>query len=133
RAVLRAVRPRAACTYAALAALIAYLPAGLAAAKPAQPAPVQGEQKVLRPGWWLAVSTAAYAGAWAYELFLSPHGGDDQMAGALIFGGGFAYVMMLAVCVAIMVDLRREKRPRGRVPRRASPRAGGRGAARRPA
>ena len=129
---LRVGQTLAARTYADLAALTADLPAGLAAAKPAQPAPVQGEQKVLRPGWWLAVSTAAYAGAWAYELFLSPHGGDDQMAGALIFGGGFAYVMMLAVCVAIMVDLRREKRPGGQSPPRPAPGAGGQGSRRLP-
>jgi hypothetical protein len=49
-------------TYADLAALTAGLPAGLPAAKPPQPARAQGEQKVLRPGRWIAVSTAAYAG-----------------------------------------------------------------------
>src|SRR5215475_1278333 len=48
---LRVGQALAARTYADLAALTADLPAGLAAAKPAQPAPVQGEQKVLRPGW----------------------------------------------------------------------------------
>ena len=49
-------------TYADLAALTADLPAGLAAAQPPQPARQQGEQKVLRPGRWIAVSTAAVCG-----------------------------------------------------------------------
>jgi Domain of unknown function (DUF1707) len=44
----------AARTYADLAALTADLPAGPAAAKPPQPAPAQGEQKVQRPGRWTA-------------------------------------------------------------------------------
>jgi hypothetical protein len=57
-------------TYADLVALTA----GLPAAKPPQPARAQGEQKVLRPGRWIAVSTAAYAGDWAYVVFLSRTG-----------------------------------------------------------
>jgi Domain of unknown function (DUF1707) len=78
---LRVGQTLAARTYADLTALTADLPAdlpaGLAAAKPPQPARAQGEQKVLRPGPVSAVSTAAYAGAWAYELLLSPHRGDN--------------------------------------------------------
>ena len=75
---LRVGQTLAARTFADLAALTADLPAGLAAAKPPQPAPAQGRQKVPRPGRWIAGATAAYASAWAYELFLSPHGGDNR-------------------------------------------------------
>jgi DUF1707 SHOCT-like domain len=117
---LRVGQTLAARTYADLAALTADLPAGLAAAKPPQPARAEGELPVLRPGRWIAVATAAYAGAWVYAP-LSPRGGDNQTAGALIFGGGFVYLIMLAVCVAIMVYLRREKRAGGQSPRRPAP------------
>lgn len=86
-------------TYAELAALTADLAAGLAAAKPPQPARAQGEQKVLRPGRWIAVSTAAYAGAWAYELFLAPHGGDNPSFPPLILGGFLVYLGILIVSV----------------------------------
>jgi len=70
-----------------LAAVTADLPAGLTTVKPPEPARAQGEQRVLRPGRWIVVSTAAYAGAWAYELFLSPHGGDNPSFPLLILGG----------------------------------------------
>jgi Domain of unknown function (DUF1707) len=74
-------------TYADLAALTADLPVGLAAAKPPQPARAQGGQPVPRPGRRLAVATAVYAGIWAYELFLSPNGGDNPWSPGLIGGG----------------------------------------------
>src|SRR4029077_698561 len=57
---LRVSQTLAARTYADLAARTAAWPA----AKPPQPVRAQGEQKVLRPGRWIAVSTVAYAGAW---------------------------------------------------------------------
>src|SRR5437016_2674118 len=100
----------AARTYADLAAPTAGLPAGLAAVKPPQPARAQGEQKVLRPGRWIAVSTAAYAGAWVYELFLSPHGGDNPSFPPLILGGFLVYLGILIVSVVAIIVNWREKR-----------------------
>jgi hypothetical protein len=66
-------------TYAELAALTADLPAGLAAAKPPWPWPARarGGRPPRGTAGGITVATALYAGAWAYELFLSPHGGDD--------------------------------------------------------
>jgi hypothetical protein len=114
---LRVGQTLAARTYADLAALTADLPAGLAAAKPPQPARAQGEQKVLRPGRWIAVSTAAYAGAWAYELFLSPHGGDNASFPPLILGGFLVYLGIFIVSVVAIIVNWREKRCGRRSPR----------------
>jgi hypothetical protein len=110
-------------TYADLAALTADLPAGLAAAKPPQHARAQGGQPVPRPGRWLAVATAVYAGIWAYVL-LSPNGWDNPSFG-LIGGGGFFYVMFLLMSVVMMADVRQEKRSGRQSARRPAPGAGG--------
>jgi hypothetical protein len=115
-----------------LAILTADLPAGLAAAQPPQPARAQGEQKVLRPGRWMAVSTAAYAGAWAYALFLSPHGGDSQTAGLLIFGGGLVYLCMLIASVGAIIINWQDRRSGRQPPRRPVPGAGGQASRRSP-
>lgn len=117
-------------TYADLAALTADLPAGLAAAKRPQPARPRGEQKVLRPGPVIAVSTAAYAGAWAYGLFVSPQGGDDPMLAPLIVGGFLVYLSILIVSVGAVIVNWRGKRSGGQSPRRAAPGAGGQGSGR---
>jgi Domain of unknown function (DUF1707) len=120
----------AARTYADLAALTADLPAGLAAAKPPQPARAQAEQKVLRPGRWIAVSTVAYAGAWAYELFLSPHGGDNQSFPLLILGGFLVYLGVLIICVGEIIVNWQDKRSGRQSPPRPAPGAGGQGSRR---
>jgi Domain of unknown function (DUF1707) len=117
----------AARTYADLAALTADLPAGPAAAKPPQPAPAQGEQKVQRPGRWIAGATAAYASAWAYELFLSPHGGDNPSFPLLILGGFLVYLGILIVSVGAIIVNWQDKRSGGQSPRRPAPGAGGQG------
>jgi hypothetical protein len=119
-------------TYAELAALTADLAAGLAAAKPPQPARAQGEQKVLRPGRWIAVSTAAYAGAWAYELFLAPDGGDNPSFPPLILGGFLVYLGILIVSVGAIIVNWRDNRSGGQPPRRPAPGAGGQGSRRLP-
>jgi hypothetical protein len=129
---LRVGQTLAARTYADLAALTADLPAGLAAAKPPQPARAQGEQKVLRPGRWIAGATAAYAGAWAYELFLSPHGGDNSSFPLLILGGFLVYLGILIVSVGAIIVNRQDKRSGGQSPRRPAPGAGGQGSRRLP-
>jgi Domain of unknown function (DUF1707) len=108
-----------------LATLTADLPAGLAAVQPPQPARAQGEQKVLRPGRWMAVSTAAYAGAWACALFLSPHGGDSQTGGVLIFGGGLVYLCMLIASVGAIIINWQDRRSGRQPPRRPVPGAAG--------
>ena len=129
---LRVGQTLAARTYADLAALTADLPAGLAAAKPPQPVRAQGDQKVLRPGRWIAVSTVAYAGAWAYELFLSPHGGDNQSFPLLIFGGFLVYLGTLIACVGAIIVNWQDKRSGGQSSRRPAPGAGGQGSRRLP-
>jgi hypothetical protein len=113
-------------TYAELAAVTADLPAGLAAAQPR----ARGEQPVLRPGPVIAVATALYAGAWGYELFLSPHGGDNPSFPPLIFGGFILYLGILLISVGAILTNRRDRRSGGQPPRRR-PRAGVR-ASRRP-
>ena len=122
---LRVGQTLAARTYADLAALTADLPAGLAAAKPPQPVRAQGDQKVLRPGRWIAVSTVAYAGAWAYELFLSPHGGDNQSFPLLILGGFLVYLGVLIASVGAIIINWQDKRSGRQRPRRPAPGAGG--------
>ena len=118
---LRVSRAFASRTYAELAALTADLPAGLAAAQVPKPAPAQGEQKVQRPGRWIAVSTAAYAGAWAYELFLSPHGGDNQSFPLVIFGGFLVYLGILIASVGAIIINRQDRRSGRQPPRRPAP------------
>ncbi len=110
---LRVDQALASRTGAELAALTADIPAGLITAKPSTPARAQGEQPVLRPGPVITAATAVYAGVWAYELFLSPHGGDNHSAPPLIFGGFIVYLIILAICAGHMVALRREKRSSG--------------------
>jgi Domain of unknown function (DUF1707) len=129
---LRVGQTLAARTYADLAALTVGLPAGLAAAQPPQPVRAQGDQKVLRPGRWIAVSTVAYAGAWAYELFLSPHGGDNQSFPLLIFGGFLVYLGVLIACVGAIIVNRQDKRSGGQSSRRPASGAGGQGSGRLP-
>src|SRR5205814_6803959 len=108
-------------TYADLAALTADLPAGLAAAKLPQPAQAQGEQRVLRPSRWIAVATAAYAGAWAYELFLSPHGGDNRSFPPLILGGFLIYLGMLIASAGAIIVNWQDKRSGRQPARRPAP------------
>jgi hypothetical protein len=112
-------------TYAELAALTADLPAMPPAAQPPKPARPQGRQPVLRPGRWIAVATVLYAGAWAYELFRSPRGGDDQWAAPLIAGGFLVFLGVLIVSVAAIIINRQERRSGRQPPRRPAPGAGG--------
>jgi hypothetical protein len=110
---LRVSQAFASRTYADLAGLTADLPARLTTAKPLPEPGAQGEQKVLRPGRWIAVSTAAYAGAWAFELFLSPHGGDNPSFPPLILGGFLIYLGILIVSVGAIIVNWRDKHPGG--------------------
>lgn len=93
-------------TYAELAAVTADIPAGPAEARP--PALPQGKQPVRWPRSLLGVATAAYAGAWAF-VPLYPKGGDNALAGALVFLFGPLYVIILTLCVGQMFAMWREK------------------------
>lgn len=113
---LRVGQTFAARTYAELAAVIADLPAGLAAAQPPTPVRAQDEQRVLRPGPVIAAATALYAGVWAY-VPLPPKGG--------VLLGTVVYLVILTICVGQMVALRRAKRSGEQTPRRPAVGAGG--------
>jgi hypothetical protein len=70
-------------TYAELAALTADLPAGLAAAKPPQPARAAGEPRVPGAGRVLAVATVLYAAVWPLA-FMLPLNSEGEPQGALL-------------------------------------------------
>lgn len=127
---LRVSQTYAARTYAELAAVTADLPAGLTADQPPTRRAPGNPSPTLRPGPVLTVATTLYAGAWAYELFLSTNGGDNPTTPPVIFGGGLVYLIVLLLCLGHMLALRREKRTGGQLPRRPAPGAGGRASAR---
>ena len=113
---LRVGQTLAAQTYAHLAALTADLPAGVAVAKPPQPARAQDEQKVLRPGRWIAVSTTAYAGAWRMSCSC-PLTGAITLVPPLILGGFLVYLGILISSVAAIIVNWQEKRSDRQSPR----------------
>ena len=115
---LRVGQTLASRTYADLAALTADLPAGLAAAKPPRSGWVQGGRPVVRPGRVIEVATGLYAGAWAYVLFLSPHGGDNYWAPPLLLQGFLVYLGVLLICVGAILVNRQDRRSGGQRPRR---------------
>jgi len=121
---LRVGQALASRTYAELAALTADIPAGLTTAKPPTPARAQGGQPVLRPGPVIKAATGLYAGVWVYTIAF-PKGGDGPSKFPLIFDSGLVYVIILAVCVGLMVALRREQHSGGQSPRRPAAGAGG--------
>jgi Domain of unknown function (DUF1707) len=110
---LRVGQTLASRTYGELAALTADLPPGLAAARPAQ-----GRRPVIRPGRVIAVATALYGGAWAYVLFLSPHGGDNSWAAVLLLQGFLVYLGVLLICVGAILVSRQDRRSGRQRPRR---------------
>lgn len=114
---LRVGQALASRTYAELAALTADIPAGQATAKPSSPARAQGGQPVLRTGPVITTATVLYAGVWVYAMFF-PKGGNGPSKFPLIFDSGLVYVIILAVCLGLMVALRREQRSSGQSPRR---------------
>jgi Domain of unknown function (DUF1707) len=106
-------------THAELAVLTADLPAGLAAAKPSEPSPAQAGPPAVRPGRVLAVATAGYASASAYELFLGFHGNAFAM-GQLLAVGFLVYLGILIVCVGAIIANWQDKRSGRQPPRRPS-------------
>ena len=91
---LRVGQARAARTCTELVALTADLPAGPAVAQ--LPMPARARKKFTDP-FTRAVGTATllYAGVWAYALLLSPHRGDNPVAGHLIVVGLFVWLMVV--------------------------------------
>jgi hypothetical protein len=123
---LRAGQALASRTYAELAAITADLPAGLTAAQPPAPARAQAEWPILRrPGRWITAATALYAGTWAYELFLSPNGGDNPSTPPLILGGFLVYVIVLIIAAGSIVAHWLDRRSGRQLPRRPGFGAGG--------
>ena len=87
-------------TYAELADLTADLPAGLAAAEP-KPSHAGGGQPLLRPGQIVAGSTMLYAGVWLYA--------PNPRTSALVVLGGFFYLCVLAIAMAVALENRLSK------------------------
>jgi hypothetical protein len=83
-------------TYTELADLTADLPTGHTAAP--ERAPAGGGQPLLRPGQIVAGSTLLYAGAWLYA--------PNPRASALVVLGGFFYLCVLAIAVAVALENR---------------------------
>jgi hypothetical protein len=102
-------------TYAELAAVTADLPVGPAAAQPHTPARAGDGQPAVRPGAVLTAATALYASVWLY-VPLSPNGGDNPVAGALVFLGALVYLGIVLICGGAMAISRRERRSGGQPP-----------------
>jgi hypothetical protein len=104
-------------TYTELAAVTAGLPAAPIAARPPEPADVQGETRVLRPGAVLAAATAIYAGTWLLAFFLPRTSEGDPMAGAnLVVAATFAYSVVLVFAVGRILTGWRDRRSAGQLP-----------------
>ena len=113
-------------TYTELAAVTADLPAGPIAARPPEPAGVQGEARVLRPGAVLAAATALYAGTWLLAFFLPGTSEGEPMAGAnLVVAATFAYSVVLVFAVGRILTGWQHGRSAGQLPGGPPPGPGG--------
>jgi uncharacterized protein DUF1707 len=116
-------------TYAELAAVIADLPA----TQPPEPAGVQGEARVLRPGAVLGAATAIYAGTWLLAFFLPRTSEGDPMAGAnLVVAATFAYSVALVFAVGRMITGWQDRGATGQPPGGPAPGPGGQASQRPP-
>jgi hypothetical protein len=110
-------------TYAELAAVTTGLPAEPAAEQRLMPVRAQGEQPVLRPGPVIMVTTALYAGLWAFTLLppwpTDSEGDPPAAIIVLLFSTTLIYLFVSAIAVGYMVAGRREKRSGRRPPRRS--------------
>jgi DUF1707 SHOCT-like domain len=94
-------------TYAELAAATVDLPAGLARPESErEPARVEGERPVARPGTVIRVATGLYAGVWSLALLVPwPAGGDGDSATAamLVFTATLVYLIVVLTSVGHMI------------------------------
>ena len=84
-------------TYADLAVLTADLPAGLAAARPPQPARSQGEPRIPRAGRVLAGATILYAAVWPVAFVLPWNSEGEPQALWLIPWTTLFYMLLLCM------------------------------------
>jgi Domain of unknown function (DUF1707) len=87
-------------THAELAELTADLPAGPVLVRPAGPVEARSGQPLVRPGQVVTWATMLYAGAWLYL--------PSQAARALVVVGGFFYLCVLAIAVAVVFENRED-------------------------
>ena len=95
-------------TRAALAAITADIPAGLAGARPPEPARPPGEQPVLRPGPVMVGATVSCAAVWELA-FLLTRGSDSHVAGFLVVMATLTYFALMALAGAQLLVLRHER------------------------
>jgi Domain of unknown function (DUF1707) len=116
-------------TYAELAAVTVGLPGAPTTAQPPKLARAAGEQPVLRPGPVIMVTTALYAGVWAFTLLppwpTDSEGDPPTPIILLLFTTTLVYLFVVVIAVGYMIAGWREKRSGGRPPRRPAPGAGG--------
>jgi len=88
-------------TYAELAVVTVDLPAGPAGPEPErEPARVEGERPVVRPGTVIRVATGLYAGVWSLALLVPwPAGGDGDSAtpAMLVFTATLVYLIVVLI------------------------------------
>ena len=102
-----------------LAAFVADLPAGLAAAQPPGPARARGQARVLRFGAVIAVATMLYAAVWPLALVLPRNSeGEPQAAIKLLVMTTFAYLMISVLAGLELLESRQDKRSGARPRRR---------------
>jgi hypothetical protein len=89
-------------TNAELAELTADLPARPASVRPAGPVEARSGQPLVRPGQVVTWATMLYAGAWLYL--------PSPAARALVVVGGFFYLCVLAIAVAVVFENREDNR-----------------------
>jgi len=104
-------------TYAELADLTVDLPAGLEERQQPGPAEAGGGQPLVRPGQIITGATLLYVGAWLYV--------PSRAAPALAVLGGFFYLCVLAIAVAVAFENRDDERSGRQLPRGHSRDAGG--------
>jgi hypothetical protein len=97
-------------TYAELADLTADLPAGLEEGLPPSSARAGGGQPLVRPGQIITGASLLYVGAWLYV--------PSRAAPALAVLGGFFYLCVLAIAVAVAFENRDDERSGKQPPRR---------------
>jgi len=105
-----------------LAAFVADLPAGLAAAQPSGPVRAQGQARVLRFGTVIAVATMFYAAVWPLALVLPRNSeGEPQAAIKLLVMTTFAYLRISVLAGLELLESRQDKRSAARPARRPLP------------